>query len=94
MVAINPLKEMIPSNKKGRAWNVLNQKGERAVVGSMDKSSLRVVFTERLYESMIPQGISDIGDIKTDGEVGAIGSWNMIFKGERDLHSAAGKGLR
>ena len=94
MVAINPLEEMIPSNKKRRAWNVLNQEGERAVVGSMYESSLRVVFTERLYESMIPQGISDIGDIKTNGEVGAVGSRDMIFKGERDLHSAAGEGLR
>ena len=94
MVAINPLKEMIPSNKKRRAWNVLNQEGEGTVVGSVNKSSLRVVFTERLYESMIPQGVSDIGDIKTNGEIGAIGSRDMIFKGERDLHSAAGKGLR
>ena len=94
MVAMNPLKEMIPSNKKRRGWNILNQKGEGAVIGSMYESTLRVVFTKRLYESMIPQGISDIGDVKTNGEIGAIGSRDMIFEGERDLHSAAGKGLR
>ena len=94
MVAMNPLKEMIPSNKKRRGWNVLDQKGERAVIGSMYESTLRVVFTKRLYESMIPQGISDISDIKTNGEIGTIGSRDMIFESEGDLHSAAGKGLR
>ena len=94
MVAMNPLKEMIPSNKKRRCWNVLDQKGERAVIGSMYESTLRVVFTKGLYESMIPQGISDIGDVKTYGEIGTIGSRNMIFEGERDLHSAASEGLR
>ena len=92
MVAINPLKEMIPSNKR-RGWNVLNQKGDRAIIGSMYESTLRVVFTKRLYESMIPQGISDIGNVKTNGEIRTIGSRDMIFEGERDLHSAAGKGL-
>ena len=94
MVAMNPLKEMIPSIKKRRGWNVLDQKGERAVTGSVHESTLRVVFTKGLYELMIPQGISDIGDIKTNREIGTIGSWNMIFEGERDLHSAAGEGLR
>ena len=94
MVAMNPLKEMIPSNKKRRGWNVLDQKGERTIVGSVHKSTLRVVFTKRLYKSMIPQGVSDVGDVKTNREIGAIGGWNMIFKGERDLHSAAGVGLR
>ena len=93
MVAMNPLKEMIPSNKKRRSWNVLNQKGERAIIGSMYESTLRVVFTKRLYESMIPQGISDISDIKRNREIRAIGSRDMIFEGERNLHSAAGKGL-
>ena len=46
MVAMNPLKEMIPSNKKRRGWNVLNQKGKGAIIGSMDESTLRVVFTK------------------------------------------------
>ena len=81
MVAMNPLKEMIPSNKKRRGWNVLNQKGERAIISSMYKSTLRVVFAKRLYESMIPQGISDISDIKTNREVGAVWSGDMIFEG-------------
>ena len=94
MVAMNPLKEMIPGNKKRRGWNVLNQKGERTVIGSMYESTLRVVFTKRLYKSMIPQGISDIGDVKTKKEIGTIWSRDMIFEGERDLHSAAGKGLQ
>ena len=94
MVAMNPLKEMIPSNKKRRGWNVLNQKGERAVIGSMYESTLRVVFTKRLYKLMIPQGISDVGDVKTNREIRTIWSRDMIFEGERDLHSAAGKGLR
>ena len=40
MVAMNPLKEMIPSNKKRRGWNVLNQEGERAIIGSMYESTL------------------------------------------------------
>ena len=94
MVAMNPLKEMIPSNKKRRSWNILDQEGERAIIDSVHESTPRVVFTKRLYKSMIPQGISDIGDIKADREIGAIGSGNMIFKGEGDLHSAAGEGLQ
>ena len=91
---MNPLKEMIPSNKKRRGWYVLNKEGEWAIVGSMYESTLRVVFTEGLYESMIPQGISDVRDIVADRKVGAIGGWNVIFESERDLHPAAGKGLR
>ena len=94
MVAMNPLKEMIPSNKKRRAWNVFNKKGERAVIGSMYESTLRVVFTKRLYKTMIPQGISDVLDVKTNGEIGAIWSRDMIFEGKRDLHSVAGEGLQ
>ena len=92
-MAMNPLKEMIPSNKKGRRWYVLNEKGEGSVIGSMNKSALRVVFTKRLYETMIPQGISEIRDIKTDRDVRAVGSGDVFFEGKRDLHSAAGKGL-
>ena len=93
-MAMNPLKEMIPSNKKRRGWYVLDEKGEGAIVGSMYKSTLRVVFTERLYEAMIPQGISNVRDVKAKGEIRAIGCWNMIFECEGNLHSAAGKGLR
>ena len=92
-MAMNPLKEMIPSNKERRGWYVLNEKGEGLIISPMYEPALRVVFTERLYESMIPQGISDVRDVKTDREIRAIGGWDMIFKGERDLHSAAGKGL-
>ena len=91
---MNPLKEMIPSNKKRRGWYVLNEKGEGSIIGSMYESTLRVVFTERLYEAMIPQGISDVRDVKADREVRAIGGWDVIFESERNLHSAAGKGLR
>ena len=89
-----PLKEMIPRNKKGRRWYVLNEKGEGLVVGSMNESTLRIVFTKRLYETMIPQGISEVRDIKTDRNVRAVGSGNVFFEGKRDLHSAAGKGLQ
>ena len=93
-MAMNPLKEMIPSNKKGRRWYVLDEKREGAVIGLMNKSSLRVVFTKRLYEMMIPQGISEIREIETNREIGAVGSWDMIFESKRDSHSVAGKGLR
>ena len=92
-MTMNPLKEMIPSNKKGRRWYILNEKGEGSVIGSMNESTLRMAFTKRLYETIIPQGISEIRDIKTNREIGAVGSWNVIFEGRRDLHSAAGKGL-
>ena len=34
-----------------------------------------------------------VRDIKVNGNIGAVGGWNVFFKGERDLHSAAGKGL-
>ena len=93
-MAMNPLKEMVTSNKKRRGWYLLDKKGERPIVGLMHESTLRVVFTKRLYEAVIPQGISDIRDVKADWEIGAIGGWDMIFEGERDLHSVAGKGLR
>ena len=91
---MNPLKEMVTSNKKRRGWYVLNKKGERSIIGSMDESTLGVVFAERLYEVMIPQGISDIRYGKVDGNVRAIGGRDMILEGERYLYSAAGKGLR
>ena len=93
-MAMNPLKEMVTSNKNGRSWYVLNEKGERAVIGPMDKSALRVVFTERLDETVIPQGIPNISYGESNRDVGAIGGRNMILEGERYLHSAAGKGLR
>ena len=92
-MAMNPLKEMILSNKKGRRWYVLNEKGEGTVVGSVYESALRVVFTERLYETMVPQGILEIRDVKTDRKVRAVGGRDVVFKSEGDLHSAAGKGL-
>ena len=72
----------------------LNEKREGSIIGPMYESALRVVFTERLYESMIPQGISDVRNVKVDREVRAIGGWDMIFEGERDLHPVASKGLR
>ena len=93
-MAMNPLKEMIPSNKKGRRWYVLNEKGEGSVIGSVYEYTLRVVFTKRLYEAMIPQGISNVRDIKTNGKVRMIGGRNVVFEGKGDLHSAAGEGLR
>ena len=43
---------------------------------------------------IIPQGISEIREIKTDGDIGAVGSRDMIFDGERYLHSVAGKSLQ
>ena len=89
-----PLKEMIPSNKKGRRWYVLNKEGERAIIGSVYESLLRVVFTKRLYEVMIPQGISNVRDSKTNREIRAVGSGDMVFESKGDLHSVAGKGLR
>ena len=64
------------------------------MIGSMNKSTLGVVFTERLYEAMIPQGVSNIRYGKAYGYVRAIGGRDMILEGERYLHSAAGKGLR
>ena len=91
---MNPLKEMIPSNKKGRRWYVLNKKGKGAVVGLMYESAFRIVFTERLYEAMIPQGVSDVRNTKTNREIRVVGGRNMVFESEGDLHSAAGKGLR
>ena len=93
-MAMNPLEEMVTSNKKRRGWYVLDEKGEGSIIGSMYESTLRIVFTKRLYEAMVPQGISNVRDVIVDWEVGAIGGWNVIFEGERDLHSAAGKGLR
>ena len=60
----------------------------------MYESSLRVVFTKRLYETMIPQGISNVRDTKTNREIRAVGSGDVVFESEGDLHSAAGKGLR
>ena len=90
---MNPLKEMVTSNEKRRSWSVLNEEGERSIIGLMYESTLGVVFTERLYEAMIPQGISNIRDVVADREVRAIGGLDVIFEGERYLHSAAGKGL-
>ena len=60
----------------------------------MNESALRVVFAKRLYEAVIPQGVPNIRYGKSDGNVGMVGSRNVIFEGERYLHSAAGKGLR
>ena len=48
VMAMNPLKEMIPSNKKGRRWCVLNKNGEWMVTGSMNEFTLRKVFAKRL----------------------------------------------
>ena len=90
---MNPLKEMVTSNENRRGRNVLDEEGERAIIGSMDESSLREVFTERLYETLIPQGISNIRNGKSDGDIGVIGSGDVILEGKRYLHSAAGKGL-
>ena len=90
---MNPLKEMVTSNKKRRGWYILDEKGEGSIIGSLYESTLRIVFTKRLYEAMIPQGILNIRYVIADWEVRAIGGWNVIFEGERDLHSAAGKGL-
>ena len=78
-MAMNPLKEMIPCNKKGRRWYVLNEKGGGAVIGSAYESALRVVFTERLYEAMIPQGVSEIRDVKTDRKIRAVGCHERKF---------------
>ena len=91
---MNPLKEVITSNKKRRSWYVLNEEGERPIIGSVNKSTLRVVFTERLYEAVIPQGVSNVRYRKADRNVRGVGSRDMILEGERYLHSAAGKGLR
>ena len=85
---------MIPSNKKGRRWYVLNEEGEWAIIGSVYESPFRVVFTKRLYEAMIPQGISNVRDTKSNRKIRAVGSGNVVFESEGDLHSAAGKGLR
>ena len=90
---MNPLEEMITSNKKRRGWYVLDEKGERPIIGSMDESTLRVVFTKRLYKSVIPQGISNVRYGKSDRNVRGVGGRDVIFEGERYLHSAAGKGL-
>ena len=91
---MNPLKEMVTSNKKRRGWNVLNEEGEGSIIGLMNESTLRVVFTERLYEAVIPQGVSNIRYGKSDGNVGAVGGRDVVLEGKRYLHSAAGKGLR
>ena len=91
---MNPLKEMIPSNKKGRSGYVLDEEKEGSVIGTMNESPFRIVFTKRLYESMIPKGVTGIRDVKMNREIGTIGGRDMIFESERDLHSAAGKGLR
>ena len=91
---MNPLKEMITSNKKRRGWYVLNEEDERSIIGAVDESTLRVVFTKRLYEPVIPQGISNVRYRKADRDVGGVGSRDMILEGERYLHSAAGRGLR
>ena len=91
---MNPLEEMITSNKKRRGWYVLDEKSERPIIGSMDESTLRVVFTKRLYKPMIPQGISYIRYREVDRNVRGVGSRDMILEGKRYLHSAAGKGLR
>ena len=93
-MTMNPLQEMVTSNKKRRGWYVLDEKGEGSIIGLMYESTLRIVFTKRLYEPVIPQGISNVRDVIADWEVRAIGGWNVIFEGERYLHSAAGKGLR
>ena len=94
MIAMNPLKEMVTSNKQRRGWYVLNKKREGTIVGLMNESPLGEVFTERLYKAMVPQGISDVRYRKADGNVGVVGGRNVILEGERYLHSAAGKGLR
>ena len=91
---MNPLKEVITSNENRRSGNVLYEEGEGAVIGPMNKSTLRVVFTKRLDKTMIPQRISNISNGKADGNIGAIGSRDVVLEGERYLHSAAGKGLR
>ena len=91
---MNPLKEMVTSNKQRRGWYVLNEKGEGTIIGSINKSTFGVVFTERLYEAVVPQGVPNIRYGKADGNVGAIGGRDVILEGERYLHSAAGKGLR
>ena len=93
-MAMNPLKEMVTSNKKRRRWYVLDEKGEGSIIGSVYESTLRIVFTKRLDETVIPQRVSNVRDVIADWEVRAVGGWNVIFESERDLHSAAGKGLR
>ena len=90
---MNPLKEMVTSNKQRRGWYVLNKEGKGTIIGSMNESTLRVVFTERLYKTVIPQGVPNVRYGKADGDVGAIGGRDVILEGERYLHSAAGKGL-
>ena len=60
----------------------------------MNESALRIVFAKRLYKAVIPQGVSNIRYGKSDGNVGTIGSRDVILEGKRYLHSAAGKGLR
>ena len=91
---MNPLKEMVTSNKDRRGWYVLNEKGEGSVIGPMNESTLRVVFTKRLDETVIPQGVLNVSYGKANWDVGAVGGRNVILEGERYLHSAAGKGLR
>ena len=91
---MNPLKEMVTSNENRRSGYVLNEKGEGTVIGPMNESTLRVVFTKRLDETMIPQGISNVSYGKADWNVGAVGGRDMVLEGKRYLHSAAGKGLR
>ena len=43
---------------------------------------------------MILQGVAEVRDVQMNGNVRAIGGRDMVFEGKRDLHSAAGKGLR
>ena len=59
----------------------------------MNESALGVVFTERLYKAVVPQGVPNIRYRKANGNEGAIGGRDVILEGERYLHSAAGKGL-
>ena len=91
---MNPLKEMVTSNENRRRGYVLDEEGEGAIISPMNESTLRVVFTKRLDETMVPQGISNISYGVANGDVGAVGGRDVIFEGERYLHSAAGKGLR
>ena len=89
-----PLKEMVTSNENRRSGYVLYEEGEGSVIGPMNESTLRIVFTKRLDETMIPQRISNISYGIAYWNVGAVGGRDVILEGERYLHSAAGKGLR
>ena len=52
-MAMNPLKEMIPSNKKGRRWYVLNKKGEGTVIGLVYESCQEYVYMVHLFPSLL-----------------------------------------